>query len=85
MSTLAEKLSLAISSKADIRSALEEKLGEDPGEILADYAQRIRSLGGGRVSSVNGVTPDAQGNVSLTAQDIGISVKVEEETAIFTI
>ena len=85
MSTLADKLSLAISSKADIRSALEEKLGEDPGEILADYAHRIRSLGGGRVSSVNGVTPDAQGNVALTAKDIGISVKVEDETAIFTI
>jgi hypothetical protein len=85
MSTLAEKLSLAISSKADIRSALEEKLGEDPGEILADYAQRIRSLGGGRVSSINGVTPDAQGNVALTAKDLGISIKVEQDMVIFNV
>lgn len=85
MSTTAEKLSSAISSKEDIRSALAEKLGEDPGEVLSTYGASIRSLGGGRVSSVNNKTPDENGNVQLQSSDLGISCAVEEETLVLTL
>lgn len=85
MATTADKLSAAISSKADIRLALEEKIGQDPGGVLSEYAGIIRALGGGRVSTVNGISPDNTGNVQLTAANLGISFVVQGEKLIINV
>lgn len=75
--------------KAYGQNFIRVKDGEDGGlEIGVDddsFAQYIQQfvVGGGTVKSVDGVPPDASGNVSLgalTEDDIGVTVAPEEHT-----
>lgn len=84
MKTTADRIQEALDSKEDIRQALAEKTGEDPGYVLSEYAPKIRALGGGKVNTVNQVEPDENGNVQLSAADLGISATVKDENLTLT-
>ena len=77
--TTSDKLRAALESKDDIRQAIAEQTGEDPGYILSEYAPKIREIHVGKVKTINGVEPDEDGNVKLTSADLGISATVDDE------
>ncbi len=48
MGTTADKLALLMANKEAIRDAITEKTGEEAGEVMSTYAEKIRSIGGGQ-------------------------------------
>ena len=44
MGTTVEKLALLKANKESIRDAITEKIGEDAGEVMSTYAEKIRGI-----------------------------------------
>ena len=73
MGTITDKLNTLLASKNAIKAAITEKTGEDAGDVMSTYADKILSIsGGGSVSSVYTGHADSEGlkAIGWTDEDI---------------
>lgn len=64
MGTIAQKLSKLLETKTDIKSAITEK-GQVPGDVFADYPEKIRAIQTGiDTSDATATEEDIRGNVT---------------------
>lgn len=73
MGTITDKLNKLLASKNAIKAAITEKTGEDAGDVMSTYADKILSIsGGGSVSSAYTGHADSEGlkAIGWTDEDI---------------